>query len=184
MSYAKAVDTRTVKNVTETPFAWPHSAFAHPRNQLRSRGQHPNPNDAAPLTVRKGDSMMSEATLAWALAGAVSPCFTAHDHLGIYTTLGAGETYSAIEQMLGVAVHKRYPLPAKLISALAAWLDCYIDSEHEPTTRSLLNHVEPQALPTTEPHRSGRASAVRRIRPTRSARLITAAPTRVEPEGA
>jgi hypothetical protein len=93
----------------------------------------------------------SEAKLAWALADAVSVCFTATDQLGIYTTLGTGETYSAIERMLDIAVRKRYRLPATLTSALAAWLDCYIGNEHEPTTRSLLNRVEPQALPTTAP---------------------------------
>jgi hypothetical protein len=93
----------------------------------------------------------SEAKLAWALADAVSVCFTAKDHLGIYTTLGAGETYAAINRMLDIAARKRYPLPAKLISALAAWLDCYIGNEHEPTTRNLLNQVEPQAFPTTSP---------------------------------
>jgi hypothetical protein len=92
--------------------------------------------------------MTSEAKLAWALADAVSVCFTAKDQLGIYTTLGAGETYSAIERMLDIAVRKRYPLPARLISALAAWLDCYIGNDHEPTTRNVLNHVEPEALPT------------------------------------
>jgi hypothetical protein len=62
--------------------------------------------------------------------------------------LGAGETYAAIDRMLDIAVRKRYPLPARLISALAAWLDCYVGNEDEPTTRSLLNHVEPEALPT------------------------------------
>jgi hypothetical protein len=91
--------------------------------------------------------MKSEARLAWALADAVSVCFSAKDHLGIYAMLGAGETYSAIERLLGIAVSNRYPLPTRLISAVAAWLDCYIGIESEPTTRDLLNHVDPQELP-------------------------------------
>lgn len=65
--------------------------------------------------------MKSEARLAWALADAVSVCF--------------------------IAVRNRYPLPTRLISAVAAWLDCYIGSESEPTTRDLLNRVDPQELP-------------------------------------
>jgi hypothetical protein len=81
------------------------------------------------------------------LADAVSVCYTATEHLHIYTALGAGETYSAIEWTLRIAVYKRYPLPASLISALSAWLDSYIGNEREPTTRSLLNHVEPLATP-------------------------------------
>jgi hypothetical protein len=153
MSYAEAADTK------ENPFARPYLAFTAPRGRLRSRGQRPIPSQAAPLTARKGDSMMSEPKLAWALADAVSVCFTAKDHLGVYTALGAGENYSAIERMLDTAIRKRYPLPAKLISALAAWLDCYIGNAHEPTTRSLLNRIEPQALPTTTPSPRGRSSS-------------------------
>ena len=90
--------------------------------------------------------MPSEATLAWALVDVVSICFTADDRLGIYTALGAGETYSAIQRMLVIAVRRRYRLPATLIAALTGWLDCYIGNEHEPMTRGLLNRVEPQAL--------------------------------------
>jgi hypothetical protein len=102
-----------------------------------------------------------EATLAWALADIVSVCFTAHDHLGIYIAVGAGETYAAIEQMLDIAVCKRYPLPATLLDALAVWLDCYIGDEHEPTVRSLLNRVEPQALRTPRHAGGARASVGR-----------------------
>jgi len=102
--------------------------------------------------------MASEGTLAWALADAVSVCFTAHDHLGVYTALGAGETYSAIGRILDIAVRKRYPLPANLISTLAVWLDTYIGNEHEPTIRSLLMRVEPQALHPAAPPMRGRAN--------------------------
>ena len=151
MSYAEAADTM------ETPFGRPYGAVAAPRRQLRSRGQRPIPTQIVPLTARKRASVTSEAELAWALADAVSDCFTAKDQLGIYTALGAGETYSAIERMLDIAVRMRYSLPVTLISALAAWLDCYVGNEHEPTTRSLLNRVEPQALPTTAPSPRGRS---------------------------
>jgi hypothetical protein len=97
--------------------------------------------------------MTSESELAWALADAVSVCFTGRDRLGIYTALGAGETYTAIETMLDITVRKRYPLPAKLISALAIWLGCYVGNKHEPAMRRLLNRVERQALPTLHPKR-------------------------------
>jgi hypothetical protein len=100
---------------------------------------------------RVGDSVTSEATVAWALADIVSVCFAAHDNICIYTALGAGETYAAIGQMLDIAVRKRHPLPATLLSTLAVWLDCYIGDEHEPTIRSLLSRVEPQAHRTTVP---------------------------------
>jgi hypothetical protein len=159
MSHTETVDARAAKNMTEKPFAPPYSAFTQPRGRIRRRRQRLIPAQAAPPAARKGDSMKSEAKLAWALADAVSVCFTTKDQLGIYTALGAGETYGAIDRMLDIAVRKRYPLPAKLISALAAWLDCYIGNEHEPTTRSLLNQVEPQALPTTSPPLMARGTA-------------------------
>jgi hypothetical protein len=129
----------------EKRFGRPYLAFAVRRGRRPRRG--PIPTQAVPVPARKRASVMSEAKLAWSLADAVSVCFTANDQLGIYTTLGAGETYSAIERMLDIAVRKRYPLPANLISTLVAWLDCYIGNEHEATTRSLLNCVEPQAPP-------------------------------------
>lgn len=141
-------DALAAMNRSEEPFVWPYLAFTAPRSQIRKRGQRPIPAQTMPSTARKGASVMSEAMLAWALADAVSVCFTAKDQVCIYTTLGAGETYSAIQRMLDIAVRKRYPLPARLISALAAWLNCYVGNEHEPTIRSLLNRVEPEALPT------------------------------------
>jgi hypothetical protein len=94
-----------------------------------------------PRWARRRDSVTSEATLAWALADIVSVCFSPHDNLGIYTALGAGESYAAVEQMLVIAVYKRYPLPGTLLGALAVWLDCYIGDDHEPTIRSLLNRA-------------------------------------------
>jgi hypothetical protein len=101
--------------------------------------------DAHPEVER--DPVTSEAELAWTLADAVSVCFTATDHLRIYSALGAGETYSAIEWTLYIAVRKRYPLPGRLIGVLTAWLDCYIGTAQEPTTRSLLDHAESRATP-------------------------------------
>ncbi len=95
--------------------------------------------------------MTPEATLAWALADAVSVRFAAHEHLGIYIALGAGESYAAIEHMLDIAVCKRHPLPATLLGALAVWLDCYVGDEREPTVRCLLNCAEPQTLRTRRP---------------------------------
>jgi hypothetical protein len=128
-----------------------------------------------PLAAGKGAS----------LAGVVSVCFTARDHLGIYTALGAGENYSAIERTLNVAVRERHPLPARLISALGAWLDCYVGNEHEPTTRSVLNRVAPPPLPTTAPPLRNRAGG-RSSSPsmTRSANPITTGTRHVAPERA
>jgi hypothetical protein len=104
-----------------------------------------------PRRPRVGDPVTSEATVAWALADTVSVFFAAHDNIRIYTALGAGETYAAIGQILDIAVRKRHPLPATLLCTLAVWLDCYIGDQHEPTIRSLLSRVEPQALRTSLP---------------------------------
>lgn len=143
MSYAGPVDTSGAKIAMEKPFAQPYFAFAAPDSQVLSRARRPIPDQVVSSPARRGDAVPSEATLAWALVDVVSICFTADDRLGIYTALGAGETYSAIQRMLVIAVRRRYRLPATLIAALTGWLDCYIGNEHEPMTRGLLNRVEP-----------------------------------------
>lgn len=155
---------RATLRTTEKPLAWPHLAFTAPHGQLPGRGRPPIPDEAVSLRERKGDSMPSEATLAWALADAVAVCFTATDRLGIYTTLGAGETYSAILRMLDIAVRNRYPLPARLISALATWLDCYVGNQHESMLRSLLRRVRPETPRTAATLPSARVTVRQGVR--------------------
>jgi hypothetical protein len=152
--YRNAYNTRGLRRAM-----WqgkPQDWFVMVDPHCSKHNQRDDPRPAS-LTARMGDSMASEATLAWALADAVSVCFTAHDHRGVYTALGAGETYSAIGRILDIAVRKRYPLPAKLTSTLAVWLDSYIGNEHEPTIRSLLKRIEPHALRPAAPPLRGRA---------------------------
>jgi hypothetical protein len=76
------------------------------RGRLPSHRRRPVRNQAVSPSDRTGDSMTSKSELAWALADAVSVCFTGRDRLGIYTALGAGETYTAIETMLDIN-HRR-----------------------------------------------------------------------------
>jgi hypothetical protein len=80
--------------------------------------------------------------LAWNLAEACTKRFRSSDRAAVYAELGAGETYVAIRHMLAIAVHERHSLPAKLVTALAAWLDGYIGNEHEPAIRWLLNTID------------------------------------------
>jgi hypothetical protein len=80
----------------------------------------------------------AEAKLAWALADAASTCFTEADHIGVYTALGAGDSYSAIVHTLVIVVRARHSLPTKLVSDLATWLNGYAGNEYEPRIRSLL----------------------------------------------
>ena len=82
--------------------------------------------------------MSAEAKLAWALADAASVCFTTADQIGVYTALGAGESYSAIVHTLVIVVRSRHSLPAKLVGELATWLNGYSGNEYEPRIRSLL----------------------------------------------
>ena len=87
---------------------------------------------------RATEPMSSPADLAWSLADAASTCFTEADHISVYTVLGAGESFSAIIRTLAIAARSRYPLPAKLVSELATWLDGYAGNENEPRIRRLL----------------------------------------------
>jgi hypothetical protein len=92
---------------------------------------------------RISDAMSSEAELAWTLADVASTCFTQADHIGVYTALGAGESYSAIVRTLAIAARSRCSLPAKLVRELATWLDGYAGHENEPQIRSLLDAYSP-----------------------------------------
>jgi hypothetical protein len=124
LSDSAAIDAPSAtRDTTEKPLVRPHLAFSARSGQVRRRGRRSAHGKAESHPARQGKPTISEARLAWALADAVSVCFTAHDHLAIYTALGAGETRSAIERMLDVSVRTRYPLPAKLTSTLATWLD-------------------------------------------------------------
>jgi hypothetical protein len=85
--------------------------------------------------------MNGEAKLAWMLAEATAMRFAQSDRARVYAELGAGETLLAIGHMLAIVVSKQYPLPAQLVTALMAWLDGYVGTEHEAPIRNLLNYV-------------------------------------------
>ncbi|MCW2686356.1 MAG: tryptophanase [Mycobacterium sp.] len=90
-----------------------------------------------------GKSVTSDSSVAWLLADAASPCLTGDDRTNVFVELGCGDNHLAIERILAVVVHKRFPLPAALLATLTRWLDPYVGSREERRIRALAARVRP-----------------------------------------
>jgi hypothetical protein len=80
----------------------------------------------------------AEYDLAWDLAAAVDPVLTADDRVDIFTKIGAGDTYAAIEQLLSCAQKLDFALGPELLARAAAWLAAYAGSDEEARLRAVL----------------------------------------------
>ena len=96
-----------------------------------------------PRCNRIRENMTSDSTAAWLLADAASPCLTGDERTMIFVELGCGDNHLAIERILAVAVHNRFPLPGALLATLTCWLDPYIGSREERRIRALVARVRP-----------------------------------------
>jgi hypothetical protein len=90
-----------------------------------------------------GKNMTSDSSVAWLLANAASPCLTGDERTMVFVELGCGDNHLAIERILAVVVHKRFPLPAALLATLTCWLDPYVGSREERRIRALAARVRP-----------------------------------------
>lgn len=90
--------------------------------------------------------MTSDASVAWQLADAASPCLVGHERTMIFVQLGCGENHLAAERMLAVVVREGFPLPAAMLTTLTRWLDLYVGSEEERGLRALLARVRRHAI--------------------------------------
>lgn len=84
----------------------------------------------------------AESDLAWELADAISPLLTDRDHAQLYTSLGSGESYTAIVTLLQTIAQQRLPVAAELITKLTSWLDAYAHNDDAPRLQELLQAVE------------------------------------------
>ena len=64
--------------------------------------------------------MTSDASVAWQLADAASPCLTGEERTMIFVQLGCGDNHLAAERILAVVVREGFPLPAGLLGCWAA----------------------------------------------------------------
>jgi hypothetical protein len=108
---------------------------------------------------------VQETTLAWALAHAAKPHMSALEHNYVFVSIGAGDTFAAVHNLLKVFAIRKVPLRPDLVQHSAKWLDTYRGHKDQDYLRRLIeDHLVPRA----------RNAAVR---PTHAARARTAVRT-------
>jgi hypothetical protein len=88
--------------------------------------------------------MTSNASVAWQLADAASPCLTGDERTMIFVQLGCGEDHLAAERILAAMVREGFPLTARLLTMLTTWLDLYVGTPEERRLRALVARVRPR----------------------------------------
>jgi hypothetical protein len=83
----------------------------------------------------------SDATVAWQLADAASPCLTGDERTVIFVELGCGENHLVAERILAAVVREGFPLPTALLQTLTTWLDLYVGTREEQRLRALIARV-------------------------------------------
>ena len=101
--------------------------------------------DPVPCRWRHLGKMTSDASVAWQLADAASPCLIAGERAMIFVQLGCGENHLATERILAVVVRESFPLPAALLTTLKTWLDLYVGTPEERRLRALVARVRRHA---------------------------------------
>src|ERR1700758_2186240 len=90
---------------------------------------------------------LHETNLAWALADAVKPYLCVAERNDVYVAIGAGETFTAIRQLLKSVAMNRIPLRRDLLQRCTTWLDTYVGHEEERYLRRLIeNFVIPYRI--------------------------------------
>ena len=84
----------------------------------------------------------AEHDLAWDLAAAVEAALTEAVRCTVFAKIGAGETYSAIADLLSAAQQLSQGMPSDLLARTTAWLNAYAGSAEEPPLRELLSRLE------------------------------------------
>ncbi|WP_164478579.1 hypothetical protein [Mycolicibacterium stellerae] len=88
----------------------------------------------------------AEVNLAWALIEVVKPRLSLHERDFVFVTIGAGDTFAAIRQLLGLVVAKGIPLRPQFVHLCATWLDAYVGHDQE---RCLSRAIEGLLTPSS-----------------------------------
>jgi hypothetical protein len=116
------------------------------------RSHRAHPDQKAVIAVRNVD----EVNLAWALIGAAKPHLSADERNKAFVTVGAGDTFAAIHQLIKLAANKQISLQPQLAQLCTRWLRAYVLHEEYEQLRHLVEgFVIPNSLQA--------AKAVRRL---------------------
>jgi hypothetical protein len=80
----------------------------------------------------------TQSQLAWDLAIAMAARLDRSNRNRLFARLGAGETYSAIEELLTRAAHTGYPVSKVLADDIGRWLNGYTGTQCEPRLRVIV----------------------------------------------
>lgn len=94
------------------------------------------PNPSAKIRQPPNDD-----ALAWQLIAAVRSHLSKVEADQIHIAIGIGETFAAIDALITTIARHQVPLDGDLVTALAAWLDCYHGQNAEPRLRHLLAEI-------------------------------------------
>ncbi|MDG5486984.1 hypothetical protein [Mycolicibacterium gadium] len=80
-----------------------------------------------------------ETDLAWALVDVAKPHLNKVECNYIFVTLGAGDSFAAVRQLLKVIAHKRIPLQLHLVMLCRTWLCPYAVHEEYEYLRGVID---------------------------------------------
>jgi hypothetical protein len=84
----------------------------------------------------------AETKLAWDLAEIAGFHIPEPDRTAVFTAIGAGDCYTAIDALLQTIVQASVPVPPSLVARIGDWLNAYIDHAEAPRLYELINAIK------------------------------------------
>ncbi len=84
----------------------------------------------------------AETNLAWDLAEIASFHIPEPDRTAVFTAIGAGDCYTAVDALLETIVRASVPVPPSLVARIGDWLDAYIHHAEAPRIYELINAIK------------------------------------------
>jgi hypothetical protein len=84
----------------------------------------------------------AETDLAWDLAEIAGFHIPEPDRTAVFTAIGAGDCYTAIEALLETIVRASVPVPPSLVARIGDWLSAYIHHAEAPRLYELINAIK------------------------------------------
>jgi hypothetical protein len=125
--------------------------FGKAHRQRRRQTTEHSVSQSEPARVTATERLVRPTNLAWALADAAKPHLNAAERSDVYVSIGVGETFAAIKDLITSAAGKRIALPAEVVQRRHGWLDVHIGHEDEQYLRGLVEQVlTPYAIRTRQ----------------------------------
>jgi hypothetical protein len=83
----------------------------------------------------------AESELAWELTELAADRISDHDRRGLYTTIGAGDSYAAVCMLLETLVYTRVQMSRGLVARIGAWLEAYQHHDDAARLHELLSAI-------------------------------------------